>query len=492
MAAIFLANAPYFLEERYGKLASIGATLPCLGLLTLAAVLRKAGHRVRVVDAAALGLDYEETVDEAKRFQPDVVALSAVTPSIRKTAQLASMIKAVCPSASTVIGGPHFTAVPEQTLAEYQAFDYGVVGEGEDTIVELAAALSGGTIPSQVPGVAFRENGKVRLGPPRASIKDLDSLPFPAWDLLDDFPARYHPALFKYRRLPSTHIISSRGCPNRCIFCDTSVFSRQIRFHSPDYVLEMIEYLVKDFGMREIIFEDDQFMIKKGRVAKICEGLLKANLGISWCCSGRVNSVDDLGLLKLMKRSGCWQINYGIESADQQILDFAKKGITTEQVERAVDLADKAGILSKGYFILGLPYETQETMDKTIRFAKRIPLSDISVFMLTPFPGSEMYEIAREHGSIEDDLEKMNVLDVVYVPTGLTREKLLYYQRRFMREFYLRPRIIGSYLRRLMENPANLFSMSKAFSGFIGYVLRLPAAGQDASAPKETHHYPAK
>ncbi|MBW1741773.1 MAG: cobalamin-dependent protein [Deltaproteobacteria bacterium] len=477
MAAIFLANAPYFLEERYGKLASIGATLPSLGLLMLGAVLRKAGHRVRIVDTSAQGLDYDETIEETKRFRPDIIALTAVTPAIIKTARLASRIKDIYPSIPIVIGGPHFTAVPEQTLMDYPVFDYGVVGEGEETVIDLVEALSAGRIPSDVPGVAFRQNGNIHFAPPRAPIKDLDALPFPAWDLLDGFPEQYHPALFKYKRLPSTHIISARGCPNQCIFCDTSVFSRRIRFHSPAYVLEMVGYLVRDFNIKEIIFEDDQFLIKKERVAKICEGLLRAKWGISWCCSGRVNSVNDLALLKLMKRSGCWQISYGIESASQKILDFAKKAITVDQIDKAVRLTHEAGILSKGYFMFGLPHETEKTMANTIRFAKRIPLTDISVFMLTPFPGSEMYEIADQHGTMEKDFEKMNVLDVVYIPKGLSKEKLLHYQRRFMKEFYLRPRIIRNYVGRLITNPLNIFSMFKAFFGFLEHIFRFRAQG---------------
>ena len=471
MASICLANAPYFLEERYGKLASVGATLPNLGLLMLAAVLRRAGHRVRIVDASAQGLGYEQTIEEIDRFQPDIIALTAVTPSIVKTVKLASMIKKGHPSTSIVIGGPHFTAVPEQTLLDFPVFDYGAIGEGEHTLEELVEALARGGSPADVPGVAWRENGTVIFSPHRSPIKDLDALPFPAWDLLDGFPSQYHPALFKYKKLPSTHIISARGCPNKCIFCDTSVFSRQIRFHSPEYVLEMVGYLVKDFGIKEIIFEDDQFLISKKRVAEICEGLLKTRWGISWCCSGRVTSVNDLALLKLMKRSGCWQISYGIESGNQEILDFAKKGITLDQIEKAVHLTHKAGILSKGYFIFGLPHETEETMKNTIHFAKHIPLNDMSIFTLTPFPGSEMYAIAEQFGTIEKDFEKMNLLDVVYVPNGLSKEKLLYYQRRFMREFYLRPRIIGNYVERLMMNPRNMLNMFKASCGFLRSVF---------------------
>jgi len=467
MASILLANAPYFLEERYGKLASVGATLPHLGLLMLGAVLRENGHRVRIVDASAQCLNYEQTLKIINEFKPEIVNYTAVTPSIHNTVRLATMVKSLYPNITAVIGGPHFTAVPEQTLIDYPVFNYGVVGEGETTIVELVNTLTANKIPSNIDGVAFLENGKVRFNSPRSPIMNLDSLPFPAWELLDDFPSKYYPALFKYKRLPSTHIISSRGCPHRCIFCDTSVFKRKIRFHNPEYVLEMVKYLVNRFKIKEVIFEDDQFLVNKERVEKICEGLLKTKLDIAWSCSGRVNSVNDIALLRLMKRSGCWQINYGIESANQKILDFAQKAITVEQIEKAVRLTSEAEILSKGYFIFGLPFETEETMKNTIRFAKRIPLYDVSVFMLTPFPGSSLYNIAEKYGTIENDFKKMNILDVVYVPEGLSKEKLLYFQKRFMKEFYLRPRIVGNYLKRLLSNPLNLLRILRAFYGFL-------------------------
>ena len=467
MAAILLANAPYSLYERYGDLASVGSTLPHLGLLMLGSVLRKSGHNVRIIDSTAQILDNKETLEEIKKFQPDIVGFTGVTPSILKAAKMASMVKDLYPSIPILIGGPHFTAIPEKTLMDYPVFNYGVVGEGEITIVELVNTLASNRKPSNVPGVAFHENGKVRFNPPRPPLMNLDSLPFPAWELLDDFPSKYHPALFKYKRLPSTHIISSRGCPHKCIFCDTSVFSRRVRFHSPEYVLEMVDFLVKYYKIKEVVFEDDQFLVKQERVAEICEGLLNAKFDIAWSCSGRVDALNDLALLKLMKRSGCWQINYGIESSSQKILDFAKKAITIEQVEKAVSLTRKAGILAKGYFIFGLPFETEKTMKNSIRFAKQIPLADVSVFMLTPFPGSRMYDIAEQYGTIENDFDKMNVLNVVFVPKGLSKEKLLYFQRRFMKEFYLRPRILVNYIKRLASNPLNFIRMLKAFYGFL-------------------------
>lgn len=471
MATIFLTNAPYTLKERYGRLAAVGATLPCLGLLTLASSLREAGHRVYLEDASATGLNEETLLARARRCHPDVIGLTAVTPSINRTKALAIRMKESFPNTPIILGGPHVTAIPKETLKACSAFDYAVIGEGEQTIVELVDALAAGRTSPDVQGTVSRNDGGLYFSRPREPIGDLDAIPFPAWDLLHSFPNSYRPAIFKYKNLPSTHIVSARGCPGKCIFCDTSVFGRRVRFHSPEYVLGLVEYLKKRFGVSEIIFEDDQFLLKTDRVAKICEGFINAKPPISWSCSGRVNAVKDRDLLRLMKRSGCWLINYGIESGNQGILDAAQKGTRLEQIEKAVSMTRRAGIQSKGYFILGLPGETEETMKNTIRFAKALPLDDISVFMLTPFPGSKMYEIARDHGTLDREFDRMNVLEVVYTPNGLSRQQMMHYQHRFMKTFYLRPKILGGYLSRLAQNPTNIADMTKAAVGFFRHVL---------------------
>ncbi|MEW5693781.1 MAG: radical SAM protein [Candidatus Hydrogenedentota bacterium] len=471
MVSVLLANAPYSLEERYGKLATIGATLPNIGLLMLGAVLRKAGYNVKILDASALGLNYDETIYEVKNFKPDIVGLSTLTPLINRTVKLSKKIKSIFPEVPIIIGGAHITAIPEETLKN-QCFDYGVIGEGEVTIVELVEKLASNQPVHNIKGIVFRENSRIRITDTRPPIPDIDTLPFPAWEMLEDFPENYHPAIFKYKKLPSTHIISSRGCPYRCIFCDTSVFSRNVRYHSPEYVLEMITHLKNKFGIKEIIFEDDQFLANKERVETICKNLIETRVNISWCCSARVNSANDINLLRLMKRAGCWQINYGIESGNQQILNNIKKGITLEQIERAVTLTHKAGISAKGYFIFGSPQETEDTMQDTIQLAKRLPLDDISVFMMTPLPGSEIYALADKYGFFEKEFDKMNILDIVFVPKGLSKEILLRYQKRLMKEFYLRPRIILNYLLKILFNPLLVNDMVKAFAGFIRYVFK--------------------
>lgn len=461
-----IINPPHSLEERYGKLAGAGSNLPSLGVLCLAAVLRKEGFPVKVIDAAAQNLSYAECIDRITSFGARFVGMSAVTPSICKAAKLAEQLKARDPGIKIAVGGAHITAVPKETLERYHDFDMGIIGEGENTMVELARALRSGDDFSKIPGLAFMENGDFRFTGQRESIKDLDSLPLPAWDLLPDFPNGYRPAAFKCKKLPATYLVTSRGCPHRCIFCDTSVFSRQYRPFSAPYIINMIEILYNKHGVREISFEDDTFIIFKKRLVELCETLIRKKIHISWTCNGRVNAVKP-DILKLMKRAGCWQIAYGIESGEQAILDFAKKQIKLHQITQAVQWTREAGIYSKGFFILGFPMETEATMQRTIDFAKGLPLDDISVSQMIPFPGSEMYEIGQKFGQVEKDWEKMNLLDVVFVPDGLSRQKLEEYQRKFLAGFYLRPLVIFSYLRRLLGAPGSLHGLLLGFAAFL-------------------------
>ncbi|MCC7202786.1 MAG: cobalamin-dependent protein [Nitrospirae bacterium] len=483
---VIFVNPPLTLEERYGDLSAAGSNLPSMGLLLLAAVVRKLGLTTKIIDAPSLNLSYSETMDRIFEAPPLFLGITAVTTSVYKAAKLAEMVKGREGRIRIIIGGPHLTAVPEETMKRFPEFDIGVIGEGESTVTELFNKFrdigkEGGFVSNRqwdalsgdlekIPGLILRDNGSYKITDKRDTIKDLDTLPFPAWDLLPGFPDQYKPAAFKYRKLPATYVLTSRGCPHKCIFCDTSVFSRQFRYFSAEYMMEMIMLLYKKYGIREISFEDDTFLTFKKRLVKICESFIQQKLDISWSCNGRVHGVDR-EILKLMKRAGCWQISYGIESGDQGILDFADKHIKLEQVEHAITLTEEAGILSKGFFILGFPFDSDETIERTIMFAKRLRLNDISVAMMTPFPGSQMYEIGQKHGTINTDWQSMNLLETVFVPDGLTKEKLEYYNKKFLKEFYLRPRIMFNYLNRVMTNPGIIVPLSKAFAGFIKKVV---------------------
>jgi radical SAM superfamily enzyme YgiQ (UPF0313 family) len=463
---IVIINPPHSLEERYGNLAGAGSNLPSIGVLCLAAVLRKEGFSVKAIDAAAQNLSYAQCVEEISSFGAHFVGMSAVTPSICKAARLAEQLKTKIKGIQIAVGGAHITAVPKETLERYPQFDVGVIGEGENTIVELAQAIQAGSELCKIPGLAFRESDGLRFTEPRESIKDLDSLPFPAWDLLPNFPHGYRPAAFKCKRFPATYLTTSRGCPHKCIFCDTSVFSRQYRPFGAPYIIEMIEKLYRDYGIREISFEDDTFIIFRKRLEELCETLIRKKIHISWTCNGRANAVKP-EILRLMKRAGCWQIAYGIESGEQAILDFAKKQIKLPQITQAIRWTHEARIYSKGFFILGFPMETEATMQRTIDFAKSLPLDDISVCQMIPFPGSEMYEIGQKFGHVEKDWEKMNLLDVVFVPNGLSKQMLEEYQKRFLKDFYLRPRVIFSYFKRALAAPNSLTGLLSGLVAFL-------------------------
>ena len=464
---IALISPPIGLAERYGKLAGAGSSMPSLGLLSLAAVARRAGAEVHVIEAAALNLTLEQVMDELAGMRPDMVGITATTLSVFNAHETAKAVKEMGPSVVTVLGGPHVSAVPVETLSRFPQFDIAVLGEGEETFTELIAALNDGRPPAEVNGLAVREDGNVVLTGPRPFIKDLDSLPMPAWELVPGFPERFRPAPFRYRQLPAAILVSSRGCPNRCTFCDRTVFGRVCRFFSAGYVLGMVRELYGRYGVRELEFEDDTFVVNKPRVMEICEGIRSSGWGMTWSCLGRVDMVTP-ELLRAMKAAGCWQISYGIESGDQGILDLVEKKIKLERAREALAWTKEAGMMTKGFFIVGFPTETKATIEKTVEFAKREALDDISVFKLTPLPGSKIYEMAGRYGAFDDDWRKMNLLETVFVPEGLTKEDLDDAAGRLLREFYLRPKVVLSYLGRLLKNPSHLVPLLKGFVAFMG------------------------
>ena len=453
LTKVFFATPPISMEERYGSLAGAGSSLPSLGILFLAAVTRQNGYPTDLVDAAALNLDPDGLLARVTAARPDVLGLSATTFSICHAAAFAARVRDVFPDITVIIGGPHVSATPQETMERFPEFDVAVVGEGEVTIIELLKMMEREAPLDTVSGIVLRCEGKIVSTGRRLFLDDLDSLPYPAWDLLEGFPERYPPATFKVKKLPAASLVTSRGCPNRCIFCDRSVFGSNCHAFSASYVVGMIRFLTEQFGVREFSFEDDTFITFKKRLVTICQEITGLGLDISWTCLGRVNSID-AETLELMKKAGCWQISFGIESGSQEILTNIHKNVTLEQIERAVSLCRDAGILSKGFFIVGHPGETKQSLKQTLDFALKLPLDDISVTMLTPFPGTEIYERAAEFGEFDSDWSRMNLLNTVFIPHGLTREDLEQNQREMLRRFYLRPRIILGYLRRLAATPA--------------------------------------
>ncbi|MGC9327697.1 MAG: B12-binding domain-containing radical SAM protein, partial [Candidatus Hinthialibacter sp.] len=388
-------------------------------------------------------------------IHPRFIGLTTTTLTTLPAEKAARIIKQRWPSAVIAVGGPHATAIPDETLRRCPDFDLAAVHEGDQTILEILQAVeNGGKDFSSIAGIVCRnENGEIIKTPPRPPFFDLDSLDFPAWELLDGFPEKYNPGFFKVGHVPSVSFVSSRGCPFHCSFCDTSVFGRKIRSHSAEYMAELFEYVNKRFGIRDVTFEDDTFMVYRKNVEEFCERLGKKNLRMTWACNSRVNLAKP-DLLRTMKRAGCWHISYGIESGSQDILDHEDKKLTLEQVHEGIRSTREAGVAAKGFFIVGHPRETQETLQATYRLTQDVPFSDISVTCMTPFPGSPLSKVAHEYGRFDDDWTKMNLLTPVFVPHGLTAEDLQYWQKKILRAFYFRPRTLMDYTGRVLRNPS--------------------------------------
>jgi radical SAM superfamily enzyme YgiQ (UPF0313 family) len=443
MKTIVLVVPPTTPLERYGRFQRVmgrGVIRPPLGLLSIGAVLRQAGHRVHLVDALARKLNSAETIQRIRQLSPQIVGFSAYSISIFSAAELASQIKAADEEILTVIGGPHVTAVPEETMERFRGFDVGVIGEGERTIAEVAEAADR-TALRTIKGLIVRDGEALVTTERRSRIQDLSALPFPAWELLQGFPSNYPLKRIRYRQYPVGDLCTSRGCPYQCSFCDKSVFGSQFRAFSPAYVIEAIDRLRRCSHVREIMFKDDLLMFQRERLIEICAGLLQRNWGLTWSCMGRADAIDP-ELALLMKKAGCWQISYGIESANERILHAVNKSLRLESVEYALRITREAGISPRGFFILGLPFETEETMRKTMDFAKRAPLDDINVALLTPFPGTQLYDRAETYGVFDRDWRRMNKLQAVFVPFGLEREALERNLKRFYVEFYARPKML--------------------------------------------------
>lgn len=469
---ILFIYPPSTLAEEFSELEEVGNLQQPLGVAYLAAVLEKEGYIVKIIDSPPLSYNISDIIKQTLEFKPDIIGISAVTPTFYKAKEVAEKLKEVI-SVPILIGGPHPTALPDETLS-YECFDIGVMGEAEETILELVKIIENQdfTKLENVPGIVFRKDGRVVKTALRPFIHDLDSIAFPARHLLPPLSA-YHPTPATYKKLPIGTIMTSRGCPFKCTFCSRAVFGSSYRFRSPKNVVDELEILVKDSHAAEIRVWDDTFNADPKRAIAICDEIVKRKLSISWTCLARVNFAKP-EVLAAMKRAGCWQISYGIESGNNEILKNIKKGITIEMVREAVKETKRAGIASLGFFIIGLPGDTEQTMRQTIDFAKSLDLDAANFTICTPFPGTELYETLKQKGEIkkiEYDKLMVNLPDkLYYVPQGLDEATVKKYERMAYREFYLRPRFIIKQLRQI-KSFTELWHKIKAFFTLRGVKL---------------------
>jgi anaerobic magnesium-protoporphyrin IX monomethyl ester cyclase len=420
---VLLVNPPqtFFLGSE-----SPAGNLP-LGLMYIAAVLQRANVKVEIMDAFMgkgsifhedgetinVGLQNGLIKQEIEKRKPDVVGIAGpFTCQIGNTLQISNLVKEVNPNILTAVGGPHVTLVPKDFLEEAQSVDVAVTGEGEYAMLEVVQAFEGKKKLNEVLGIAYRQEGKVVLNPPRPFIDNLDELPYPAYDLVDMEHYLNPPQGIGYRSFQNRAIsmVTSRGCPFNCCFCAVHLhMGQRFRAHSAQYVLDHIQYVVDKFRVQNIFFEDDNLTLDIKRFEAICDGIIERKIQIGWETPNGVRAdCLNLELLKKMKQSGCKSVFVGVESGDQQILDkVICKSLDLNRVVEFAKNAQEIGLKTGAFYIIGFPGETKLAMQRTVDFAlelKRKYDVGMHLFAATPSYGTRLYEECKAKGYLPADL----------------------------------------------------------------------------------------
>ncbi|MFH2138238.1 MAG: radical SAM protein [Candidatus Omnitrophota bacterium] len=425
--------------DLYGK--SKIATKPYfpLGLGYIAAALKKNNYDCRILISSD-GDDFlNKVMVSVREFDPLFIGFTSMTTNYPNAVELAKEIKKVF-SLPIVIGGIHVSAFREEILKQTDVFDYVVYGEGEDTIVELACNLNDPMANfGEINGLIWKSSsGQIVVNPPRRLENDLDKIPFPARELvdLDKFSTHSHIAGGR-----SATIMTSRGCPYQCVFCSAhNVHGHKYREHSVDYVISEIEELVNKYNVTYVFIEDDTFTVNKKRVERICKRLSDKKLNLKFGCFSRVD-IMDLSMARLLKKAGCINVIFGIESGDEEVLKKMKKHISLVQAKEAIQVCEKIGIKTFASFVIGFPFDTKETIKKTIDFALELNSTLVAFNPLVPFPGSEIFNDAKHLPKHIEDWKSyitVNVPPYSFVD-GLTPRDIYKLAQKGNRRFYLRP-----------------------------------------------------
>ena len=438
---------------------NIKPAYPALGVLWVAAMLERAGHYCEIIDVDADEVDLDAILRRLDEGNFDILGLTAVTPTYGNAVEIARAARARRPGITTMLGGIHATVDPV-VCARETAFDYVVVGEAELTVVELVDAIMAGvTDVSGIRGLVYRDAaGAVTSSGARALMPDLDEYPYPAHHLVRNLN-HYAPAHATV--LPAAPIMVSRGCPGACTYCQTkNIFGRRTRFRSPQNVIGEIRRLVQDYGVREIHFLDDVITANKKFVREFC-ALLKQEpykLHLEVANGLRADMVNE-EILTALKEVGLHNVGFGIESGNDRVLKMIKKGITKDQVRRAVRIAKDIGLETWGFFIFGLPGDDEASVQDTIDFAIELDPKYAKFVFLKPFPGSEAFFQLEEKGLI--DVREYSQYGPYTPPVhhldGLSQQRLLVLQQQALRRFYLRPR-------KILEHLADIRSFGRLLS----------------------------
>lgn len=457
------------------NISTLAASLPPLGLASIAAVLRKNDHEVILFDAA---MEFTVTNDQWTKkilaLKPDVVGFSAITYSFHDAYGICEKIKKSNDSIKTIFGGVHVSWGKTLILKHFPAIDVVIAGEGEYAFLNYIE----GSKPDTIPGLFYRNENEFKHGPiqNKSNLCIMDDLPFPAYDLINGFPKKYAMALFSYPKHPNASIISSRGCAYQCSYCDRSVFQNSFRWNSPEYTFELIKWLHKDFGVRHVMFYDDLFTLNRKRVSNLCNLLRNSNLKITYNCIVRIGHIDH-DLIKELKSSGCWMVHVGIESGDQDILDMHKEGLSLSDIRRDVEQLHNSGLWVKGLFMMGFPGEKENSIKKTITFASSLPLKDANLTAFTPYAGSPISSTISQLGDFDDCFDNwrnMDCVNFVFIPKEAeSKEKLEMYYKEFLTHFYNRPFMRKVYRKMMLQSPHSFWRLIKNAGSFLGYAKNM-------------------
>lgn len=444
MAKVLLIAPPIYKEEYSARGSEQTASiLPPMGLAYIAAWLRKHGHYCEILDGMATPCSLDEVVRQCSTF--DVIGITSVSTYALRVNQLLQKLKQSGCGAPIVVGGPHATVLPESCLQA--GADYVIVGEGEVPMLELIRALENHEPPTKVGSVVFLKDGQLVRNRRMPPLGNLDKIPIPAYDLLP--MSRYRTSEARTRRQPSYSLMTSRGCPGVCSFCNKSVSGTKVRYFSAERIVEEFFLLRNRYGAEDIAILDDNFLTDRELVHTVCDRLIEKGFDKTWSVEARVDHVDR-EVLEHLKTAGCDFIAYGIESGSQRMLDSMNKRISLKQVRDAVKMTKEVGINIRGYFMMGLPYETLEEMEETVRLALELDIEVASFSLFVPLPGTLEYKRAQETGTFSDPeyflheiYPEFNFPDsLLYIPEGITAEQLFNVHKNAYSRYYFRPKFL--------------------------------------------------
>ena len=367
-----------------------------LGIAYLSSALQSAGYSTLTLDANRYELNDNELAERVLDFSPSVIGVSVKTATANTGGRVANFLSSIYPDAHFIVGGPHLTLCPESYMHDFPVFEYAMLGEGDKSIVELTEALSHNMPVDHINGLVYRKNGRIHTNPWRPP-DDLDNLPLPDFESIKGFDW----GDFRYP------ILSSRGCPFQCTYCCVNKLtgSRKWRSRSAKNVVDELEYIVWNKGIKAFEVWDDNFTLNIKRAKEICRELITRKLNLSWYCHNGIRADRiDRELAGLMKQAGCTSIAFGIESGNPETFNSIKKGESLSAVVEAIKIVKEVGIKAVGYYIIGLPGDTLEKFIETVRFQRTLRLDHYTYGMLIPYPKTEVWDIVNDHGRFFCDI----------------------------------------------------------------------------------------